>query len=105
MLYLCDENGKLRAQIIHFERTMDTMNTELRDGESRIAELQREHNDQRRQWIEDIEKERIEYQGERMECDLIVHKLTEELETLIKENKDLREREQRGSAVWRNRGL
>jgi len=102
---LRDENSKLRAQIIHIERTVDTMNTELRDGESRIAELQREHNDQRRQWIEDTEKERIEYQGERMECDLIVHKLTEELETLIKENKDLREREQRGSVVWRNRGL
>ena len=79
-------DGKIRA----FEITIGSLNTELAQMERKISAAEDRYAAERARLIAAQDQERLQYQEEREECDQLVLKMTNELESLVRENTALK---------------
>lgn len=82
-----DDGGlALEAKVKSFEATITQLNEELGHVDRRIAEVEQQHQDEKRRLVAAFDAERRQYQLEREECDALVLKMSHEIEFLVREN-------------------
>lgn len=77
---------KIRA----FEDTIRSLHAELAAVEGKVAAVEAHHADERHRLLAQFEEERQRSQREREECDVLVLRMSAEMEQLVKENDTLR---------------
>jgi hypothetical protein len=82
----------LEAKVRAFEVTIGQLNDELAAVDQRIADVEQQHQEERRRLVASFDAERRQYQLEREECDALVLKMTAELEFLVRENAAYRQK-------------
>jgi chromosome segregation ATPase len=80
----------LESKVRGLEGTITQLNEELGTVDRRIADVERQHQDEKKKIVTSFDAERRQYQLEREECDALVLKMTSELEFLVRENASLR---------------
>ena len=83
-----DQQTKLKA----FEMTVAALNAELAALEDKVVGMERQHQEEKAQLVSSFDEERKRVLAEQAECDTVVNRITNELETLMKENAQLKQR-------------
>lgn len=84
--------GGIDGRIHAFETTIAALNGELAQVERKIGAVERHYTDEQARLVQQFDRERRQFIEERDECDMLVLKMTNELECLVRENASLKAR-------------